>query len=85
MHQSIGEPGAYQRAVVQGYFPYHGIPMNGRAPVAFLRGVVRHWRHTLRRRSQTNHVTAKRMVALAELWLPKPRICHPYPWVRIAF
>lgn len=84
MHQPIGEQGAYLRSVVRGYFRYHGVPMNGPALDVFLRAVVRHWRHVLQRRSQTHRITEARMATLVKLWLPQPRICHPYPWVRIA-
>ena len=47
--------------------------------------LVRVWRVTLQRRSQTGHVRWDRMTRLARRWLPFPRICHPYPAQRFAF
>ena len=38
----------------------------------------------LRRRSQGNHLTWRRMGAYVARWLPPARICHPYPRVRFA-
>jgi len=84
MHQPIREQGAYLRSVVRGYFRYHGVPMNGHALGVFRQAVLRLWQQVLRRRSQTSRVTAQRMAHLATLWLPPARICHPYPWVRLA-
>jgi RNA-directed DNA polymerase len=84
MHQPIREQGAYLRSVVQGYFRYHGVPLNSHAIGVFRQAVIRLWGHTLRRRSQTHRVTEQRLAFLASLWLPPARICHPYPWVRIA-
>ena len=82
MHQPIREQGAYLRSVLRGYFRYHGVPMNGPALSVFRQAVIRLWRHTLHRRSQS-YVPATKMKNLASLWLPAARICHPYPWVRI--
>ena len=84
MHQTIREQGTYLRAVLRGYFRYHGVPMNGPALDLFRQAVIRQWGHVLRRRSQTHHVTAQRLASCASRWLPPARICHPYPWVRFA-
>jgi group II intron reverse transcriptase/maturase len=83
MHHPLREQGAYLRSVMRGYFRYHGVPMNAPALSIFRQAVIRLWRHTLHRRSQT-HITERRMAVLAQLWLPPARICHPYPWVRFA-
>jgi hypothetical protein len=37
------------------------------------------WRRTLRRRSQKDGFTWKRMTKLVADWLPPPRILHPWP------
>jgi RNA-directed DNA polymerase len=84
MHQPIGEQGKYLRSVTRGYFRYHGVPMNSHSLDAFRQAVIRLWWHVLQRRSQNGRVTAQRMARIASLWLPPARICHPYPWVRIA-
>ena len=47
--------------------------------------LVRLWRATLKRRSQTGFVPWTRMRRLKARWLPGPRICHPYPNQRLAF
>lgn len=83
MHQSIREQGTYLRSVVRGYFRYFGVPMNNHALDVFRRAIIHHWRHVLRRRSQS-YITMQRMVRLATRWLPPAQVCHPYPWVRIA-
>jgi len=50
----------------------------------FIEGVLGHWGHTLRRRSQKRPISWKRTLALAARWLPKPRVLHPYPAARFA-
>jgi hypothetical protein len=42
------------------------------------------WKEALTRRSQKGHITWQRMQAIVDRWLPKPRICHPYPLERFA-
>ena len=42
------------------------------------------WRRTLRRRSQKDGTTWERMQKLADDWLPKPHILHPWPQARFA-
>ena len=41
------------------------------------------WRRTLRRRSQKDRITWARMTQLADDWLPKPIILHPWPSVAL--
>jgi RNA-directed DNA polymerase len=84
LHQPVPEQGAYLRAVVLGHNRYYGVPMNGPALHAFRAALVPLWWRVLRRRSQGNHLTWRRMGAYARRWLPTPRICHPYPRVRFA-
>lgn len=83
LHEPIPESGRYLRAVVQGHVRYYGVPMNGSALRAFRLEVGRLWWLALRRRSQGNHLPWRRMNRLIHLWLPAPRICHPYPLVRL--
>jgi RNA-directed DNA polymerase len=82
LHQPVPEQGAYLRAVVLGHNRYYGVPMNGPALNAFRATMVQVWWRVLRRRSQGNHLTWRRMGAYVARWLPTPRICHPYPRVR---
>ena len=42
------------------------------------------WRRTLRRRSQKDDLAWGRVARLANDWLPRPRILHPWPRQRFA-
>jgi RNA-directed DNA polymerase len=84
MHQPIPEQGQWLKQVVTGWFNYHAVPTNGRALATFRFLVIDLWRHTLRRRSQKDPTTWERITRLANDWLPKPRILHPWPDARFA-
>ncbi len=84
MHQPIPEQGKWLKQVVTGYFNYHAVPTNGRTLTAFRFHVTNLWRRTLRRRSQKDWTTKERIARLANDWLPKPRILHPWPDARFA-
>src|ERR1700719_343035 len=84
MHQSIPEQGKWLRQVVRGYFNYHAVPTNSRALVAFRDEIIARWRRILRQRSQRGALTLERMRKLADDWLPKPSIIHPWPSERFA-
>ena len=83
-HQPIPKQGEWLRQVVTGHFAYDAVPTNGRALTAFRYHVVDLWRRSLRRRSQKDGTTWERMAKLADDWLPKPRILHPWPSQRFA-
>jgi hypothetical protein len=55
-----------------------------RALQTFRNHIVDLWRRTLRRRSQTDRMTWGRISKLADDFLPKPRILHPWPSARFA-
>jgi RNA-directed DNA polymerase len=78
-HQDVAEQGRWLGTIVRGYFAYHAVPTNIRALGAFRHHVVDLWRRALRRRSQRDRTTWMDMDRLAERWLPKPRIFHPWP------
>ena len=63
------------------YFNYHAVPTNSSTLTAFLFHVTNLWRRTLRQRSQKDWTTWERIKRLADDWLPKPRILHPWPEV----
>jgi RNA-directed DNA polymerase len=84
MNDPIPEQGKWLRQVVRGYFAYHAVPTNSRALRAFRYHVVDLWRRALRRRSQKDHMTWERIERIANTWLPKPRILHPWPEQRFA-
>lgn len=83
-HQPIPIQGNWLRQVVTGYFAYHAVPTNGPALSAFRYHVITFWHKALRRRSQKDAITWARMTKLANDWLPKPRILHPWPSERFA-
>jgi RNA-directed DNA polymerase len=84
MHQPIPVQGKWLWYVVRGYFNYHAVPTNARALDVFRHHVTDLWRRTLRRRSQKDRITWARMTQLADDWLPKPIILHPWPSERFA-
>ncbi len=81
-HQDVAEQGRWLGSVVRGFFAYHAVPTNFRALSAFRHHVVGLWRRALRRRSQKDRTAWTDMDRLADRWLPKPRISHPWPSVR---
>ncbi|HWE07363.1 MAG TPA: group II intron reverse transcriptase/maturase, partial [Rhizomicrobium sp.] len=84
MHGPIREQAEWLKQVVSGYFQYHAVPTNVRALVAFRYHVTDLWRRTLRRRGQKHRMTWGQIGKLADHWLPKPQILHPWPNQRFA-
>jgi RNA-directed DNA polymerase len=84
MHQSIPVQGKWLAQVVTGYFNYHAVPTNSQALAAFRFHVTELWRRMLRRRSQTAGMTWARITRLANDWLPRPHVLHPWPRARFA-
>jgi group II intron reverse transcriptase/maturase len=84
MHVPIPEVGRWLAQVVAGYFAYHAVPTNSAALYAFRYHVAVLWHRQLCRRSQRAYVVWERMAKLADEFLPKPRILHPWPSVRFA-
>src|SRR5215467_11835031 len=84
MHQPIPEQGAWLKQVVTGFYNYHAVPTNAHALWSFRDEVIRRWQQTLGRRSQNGYLNWTRMTRLADDWLPKPRILHPWPEQRFA-
>ena len=78
-HQDVAVQGQWLGSVVRGFFAYHAVPTNYRALSAFRHHVVGLWRRALRRRSQKDRTKWTAMDQLADRWLPKPRISHPWP------
>jgi RNA-directed DNA polymerase len=83
-HVPVPEVGRWLAQVVTGYFAYHAVPTNSPALHAFRYHVVILWRRQLCRRSQRAYLVWERMAKLADEYLPKPRILHPWPSVRFA-
>ena len=84
MHQPIPQQATWLKQVVAGYFRYHAVPTNWAALAAFRDEVIERWRRSLSRRSQKGDFNWARMTKLADDWLPKPRILHPWPNQRFA-
>ncbi|WP_352722112.1 group II intron reverse transcriptase/maturase [Mesorhizobium sp. M0306] len=84
MYQPIPDQGKWLGQVVKGYFNYHAVPTNSQALVTFRFFLTELWSRTLRRRSQKDAMTWERITRLANDWLPKPRILHPWPHQRFA-
>ena len=83
-HVPVPEVGKWLARIVSGYFAYHAVPTNSPALYAFRSHVVRLWHWQLCRRSQRAYVVWERMAKLADEFLPKPSILHPWPSVRFA-
>jgi group II intron reverse transcriptase/maturase len=78
-HEPITVLGTWLRSVVQGYFNYHAVPGNIFQMGAFRTQVKRLWLRALKRRSQRNKMNWDRFGKLADRWIPKAKILHPYP------
>jgi RNA-directed DNA polymerase len=83
MHRPIHEQGQYLRAVVAGHGRYFGVPNNGARLSVFRHQVGWLWHRTLCRRSQSHHLSWRRMQRVIAHWLPTLHICHPYPNQRL--
>ena len=82
MHHPIPEQGRWLARVLQGHYNYYAVPDNSEALRGFREAVIRLWRKALARRSQKGRITWERLRRLADRWLPRPRILHPWPNVR---
>ena len=82
MHHPLAEVGKWLRSVIRGYFNYHAVPGNFASLQRFRREVSKRWARILQRRSQKSRMTWKHMTGFAEQWLPRPKILHPYPYLR---
>jgi group II intron reverse transcriptase/maturase len=82
-HLPIPAVGQWLRSVLLGHYQYYGVPRNSRKLSAFRHQVFRLWFRALRRRSQRHRRLRARMARLAPLYLPSPRIRHPYPEHRL--
>jgi group II intron reverse transcriptase/maturase len=83
LHDPVRRVGEHLGRVMAGHVRYYGVPRNSPALGAFRNAVYWLWRRALRRRSQKTRVTAQRMARWAARYLPRPRICHPYPEQRM--
>jgi group II intron reverse transcriptase/maturase len=84
MHHPVPEQGRWLARVLSGHYNYYAVPDNIEALSAFRYRLIRHWLKSLRRRSQKHRMAWTRIERLADLWLPLPRILHPWPEQRFA-
>jgi RNA-directed DNA polymerase len=84
MHDPIPSQGQWLRQVVTGFFAYHAVPTNVDALAALRYHIMVLWMRMLTRRSQKDRTGWDRINRLADQWLPKPRILHPWPNQRFA-
>jgi len=84
MHNPVEQTGKWLKSVVQGYFNYYAVPGNIYSLGLFRVRLIRLWRRTLIRRGQKHRPNWGRIHRLAERWIPKPRVLHPYPERRFA-
>jgi hypothetical protein len=52
------------------------MPSDAKGPLSYQ--VLSHWLRCLRRRSQRHRLTWRKMMRIAERWLPGPRMRHPW-------
>jgi RNA-directed DNA polymerase len=81
-HLPIPEQGRWLASVLRGHCNYYAVPDNSKALNAFRYQIIEHWHKALRRRSQRTTMTWARMTRLADRWLPKIGILHPWPQAR---
>jgi RNA-directed DNA polymerase len=83
-HHPIPEQGQWLASVLRGHFAYYAVPGNSDAVNDLRFQAIRLWRKRLRRRSQRARLNWVRMKRIANRWLPRPRVMHPFPEVRFA-
>ena len=83
-HVPVAQTGEWLKSVVQGYYLYHAVPGYLDSLWTFRTRLTRLWRTQLLHRSQRHRCNWDRMARLAERWLPKPRVLHPWPTQRFA-
>jgi hypothetical protein len=83
-HLPVPEQGRWLASVLRGHMAYYAVPGNIQAIAAFRDQLRRHWRRTLRRRSQKTRINWQRTSRIANRWLPPARVMHPFPEQRFA-
>ncbi|MHB1528682.1 MAG: reverse transcriptase domain-containing protein [Acidiferrobacteraceae bacterium] len=82
LHQPVRTVGMWLRTVVQGHLNYYSVPLNGAAISRFCYEVRSRWYRALCRRSQRKRLNWKSFGPIADRWIPKATIVHPYPHQR---
>jgi RNA-directed DNA polymerase len=84
MHDGVATTGRWLGRVVRGWFAYFAVPGSVRWLAAFRHWVVQTWLAVLRRRSQKHRMSWGRIAGIADRFLPRARILHPWPEARFA-
>jgi hypothetical protein len=84
LHVPVRDVGRWLGQVLTGHYRYYGVPRNYAMLDSFRQEVRYLWHRALNRRSQRGNVTEAKLKHIADLWLPTPRICQPYPESRLA-
>ena len=79
MHSSAQEQGLWLGQVYRGWLQYYAVPGSFRYLARFRERMIYDWYKTLRRRSQRTKITWEKTYRYAELFIPTPRIVHPWP------
>ena len=79
---SAYEQGQWLKQIVQGHFNYYAVPGNTTALDRFKTAITRMWFKLLRRRSQKTRVNWHKFTKLCRLFIPSPKVLHPYPSYR---
>jgi RNA-directed DNA polymerase len=83
MHHSIPEVGSWLSTVLRGHANYYAVPNNSPAIRSFRNQILILWHRALTRRSDLGDPGWRRMYRWAALWLPTPRVHHPWPEQRL--
>jgi len=83
MHDRVPEVGKWLGRVLEGHYRYYGVPFNYSKLASFRHQLLGYWKRSLARRSQKSRDTWERANYLANKYLPRPRILHPYPEKRL--
>ena len=79
LHRLVSETGEWLRKVVMGHMNYYAVPHYLLAVGMFILEVKKAWLKALRRRSQRQRMQWERFKGYLRLWIPSPRVMHPYP------
>ena len=84
MHDPVPQTGAWLQSVVQGYFNYYAVPGNLRVWACSGIGCWCSGGVLFDAAARNTGSRGRVLLALAERWLPPPRILHPFPTHRFA-
>ena len=83
-HLPIPLQGQWLRSVFQGQLNYSAVPGSAESLATLRKALAKLWLKALRRRSQKGkRLRWDQFSKIADHWLPKVKIVHPYPWQRL--